>query len=280
MTLYYSLVSTAWTQTTTIDSYLTELNYRSSSCSWQRWLCSWSSLSLFHSPSSGSCSRTVDPSSEFPARCACLFLCYKIVDVLLLYSFISENPLVAKLQYGLKITFIFILILFIDSVNRVYRVQIELAQASESNNGAYVLAPPFLCPLQLLILSVPASRQIMGHERLEVQARKFYSQRNMYLCGFTLFLSLILNRTYIMILDVLRLEERVKQYEGGEKNGKQATKLAQAGDVGEIARLKKEIAKRDQDIETLKKQAGGLHKEYNDLSDKVALQDDAPKKSR
>ncbi len=31
-----------------------------------------------------------------------------------LCSFISENPLVAKLQYGLKITFIFILILFID----------------------------------------------------------------------------------------------------------------------------------------------------------------------
>lgn len=122
--------------------------------------------------------------------------------------------------------------------------------------------------------------QIMGHERLEVQARKFYSQRNMYLCGFTLFLSLILNRTYIMILEVLRLEERVKQYEGTDKGGKQAAKLAQAGDVGEIARLKKEIAKRDQDIETLKKQASGLHKEYNDLGDKFTQQDDAPKKSR
>lgn len=120
----------------------------------------------------------------------------------------------------------------------------------------------------------------MGHERLEVQARKFYSQRNMYLCGFTLFLSLILNRTYIMILEVLRLEERVKQYEGTDKNTKQAQKLAQAGDVGEIARLKKEIAKRDQDIETLKKQASGLHKEYNDLTEKVATQDDGPKKSR
>jgi B-cell receptor-associated protein 31 len=30
----------------------------------------------------------------------------------------------------MQITFIFILILFIDSVNRVYRVQIELAAAS------------------------------------------------------------------------------------------------------------------------------------------------------
>lgn len=42
----------------------------------------------------------------------------------------------AKLQYGLKITFIFILILFIDSVNRVYRVQIELAAATDSNKGS------------------------------------------------------------------------------------------------------------------------------------------------
>lgn len=69
-----------------------------------------------------------------------------------LFTFISESPVIAKLQYGLKvggslyhstqrihflkqrdfnetlqITFIFILILFIDSVNRVYRVQLELA---------------------------------------------------------------------------------------------------------------------------------------------------------
>lgn len=125
----------------------------------------------------------------------------------------------------------------------------------------------------------PVCRQIMGHERLEVQARKFYSQRNMYLCGFTLFLSLILNRTYMMILDVLRLEERVKQYEGSDKGGKQSAKLAQAGEAGEISRLKNEISKRDRDIETLKKQASGLHKEYNDLSDKVP-QDNTPKKTR
>lgn len=33
-----------------------------------------------------------------------------------------------------KITFIFILILFIDSVNRVYRVQVELAAFKERGN--------------------------------------------------------------------------------------------------------------------------------------------------
>lgn len=180
-----------------------------------------------------------------------------------MFTFISENPLVAKLQYGLKITFIFILILFIDSVNRVYRVQVELAAATEGHgkNGA----------------------AIMGHERLEVQARKFYSQRNMYLCGFTLFLSLILNRTYIMILEVLRLEEKIKEYEGTTAKGtKQSEKLAMAGEPGEIARLKKALAQKEQDLETLQKQASGLHREYNDLSDKyAATQDDGtPKKDK
>lgn len=108
----------------------------------------------------------------------------------------------------------------------------------------------------------------MGHERLEVQARKFYSQRNMYLCGFTLFLSLILNRTYTMIIEVLRLEEKVKQYEGTEKKTKESEKLATAGKPGEIARLKAEIEKRDRDIETLKKQSEGLSRAYNDLCEK------------
>ncbi len=122
----------------------------------------------------------------------------------------------------------------------------------------------------------------MGHERLEVQARKFYSQRNMYLCGFTLFLSLILNRTYIMILEVLRLEEKVKQYEGTDKNTKQAEKLAVAGEPGEIARLKRELARKDQDLENLKKQASGLHREYDALTEKYAQtqEDGTPKKDK
>lgn len=179
-----------------------------------------------------------------------------------LFTFISENPIIAKLQYGLKITFIFILILFIDSVNRVYRVQVELAAATDASKGN--------------------AAAIMGHERLEVQARKFYSQRNMYLCGFTLFLSLILNRTYIMILEVLRLEEKLKKFEGTDKDTKQSEKLAMAGDAGEISRLKREIQLRDQDIETLKKQSASLHREYDELAEKYGRtqQDDVPKKMK
>lgn len=36
----------------------------------------------------------------------------------------------------MQITFIFILILFLDSVNRVYRVQVELAAYSKDGSGA------------------------------------------------------------------------------------------------------------------------------------------------
>jgi len=178
-----------------------------------------------------------------------------------LFTFISENPLIAKLQYGMKITFIFILILFIDSVNRVYSVQVELAKTKSSQNSA----------------------MLEGSGRMEVQARKFYSQRNMYLCGFTLFLSLILNRTYVMILDTLRLEEKVKRYAGDPKaSGKDSDKLAQAGGAGEIGKLKNQLAQKDRDIETLKKQSEGLSREYGNLGDQYSKQnpDSTPKKDR
>ncbi|PHH65719.1 hypothetical protein CDD82_1635 [Ophiocordyceps australis] len=163
------------------------------------------------------------------------------------FTFISENPLVAKVQYWMKITFVFILILFLDSVNRVYRVQIELT-ASAENKGP----------------------TIIGSERLEVQARKFYSQRNMYLCGFTLFLSLILNRTYVMILEMMRLEDRLRTYEGTNKNTKESEKLANAGKPGELGKLREKLAQKERDLETLKKQSAQLHKSYDELTDKYA----------
>ena len=123
-----------------------------------------------------------------------------------------------------------------------------------------------------------------GSERMEVQARKFYSQRNMYLCGFTLFLSLILNRTYMMILDVLRLEEKVKLYEGKDSGkSKDVAALANAGKAGEIGHLKELLAEKDRDLETLRKQSEGLSREYGSLSDKYSAlegSDGTPKKDR
>jgi B-cell receptor-associated protein 31 len=53
-----------------------------------------------------------------------------------IFNFISESPIIAKLQYGLKITFIFITILFADSINRVYRVQVEMHALHKDTSGA------------------------------------------------------------------------------------------------------------------------------------------------
>ncbi|KAI1609658.1 B-cell receptor-associated protein 31-like-domain-containing protein [Exophiala viscosa] len=165
-----------------------------------------------------------------------------------MFNFISESPLVAKLQYGMKITFIFILILFLDSVNRVYRVQVEMASLMNDSSGAGRAAA-------------------IGSDRMEVQARKFYSQRNMYLTGFTLFLSLILNRTYGMILDVLRLEEKVKMYEGdSQAGGKEGEKLSGRYRADQIGELKKQLEKKDKQVEAMKSQSEGLQREYDQLS--------------
>ena len=116
---------------------------------------------------------------------------------------------------------------------------------------------------------------------MEVQARKFYSQRNMYLCGFTLFLSLILNRTYTMILDVLRLEQEVKILRGQKgADDKDVQKLAQAGQFGEISQLRQALGEKDRDIETLKKQSKNLSDEYKRLGDQMVQPDGTPKKIR
>lgn len=115
---------------------------------------------------------------------------------------------------------------------------------------------------------------------MEVQARKFYSQRNMYLCGFTLFLSLILNRTYVMILDVLRLEEEVKTLKGQPGGAKFGSSLQKAGQPGEIGKLKEELAAKDRDMENLKKQVANMSQEYNRMGDQVSAKDTIPKKER
>jgi len=168
-----------------------------------------------------------------------------------LFVFLSENPIIAKLQYGLKITFIFIMILFIDSLNRFYRVYLEKAESSRGTAGAEVVGGPV---------------------RAEVNARKFYSERNMYLTGFTIFLSLILNRTYVMILETLRLEEEVKRLRGDPKAAKKVGQggLQDAGDAGEISRLKRDLDRAKSDLATMKKQSEGLQTEYNRLGDEKA----------
>ena len=79
-----------------------------------------------------------------------------------------------------------------------------------------------------------------------------------YLCGFTLFLSLILNRTHSFILDILKLEQTVKDLRAASNNNGDA-KNGAAADL---------IARKNREIDAVKAQAAGLSREYNELSDR------------
>lgn len=140
-----------------------------------------------------------------------------------------------QFQMGLKCVIGFVLVLFIDSMNRVYSVTKELDQFLSTTGipGAGVLT-----------------------DRSEVQARKFYAQRNMYLCGFTLFLTLILSRTYLLVVELINTKDKLDIFKA---NGVLASSK---DDSTVIADLKEQLAKKDEDLEILKEQAKSLSKEY------------------
>ncbi|ABN66608.2 receptor-associated protein [Scheffersomyces stipitis CBS 6054] len=145
-----------------------------------------------------------------------------------------------QFQIAIKCILGFVLILFIDSVNRVYSVTNELHNSNVIQNGG--IQPGIL------------------NDRSEVQARRFYAQRNMYLCGFTLFLTLILTRTYGLVAELIATKDKLDSYKANE-----GSKLPT--DSAEIAKLKKELATKDEDLEILKEQAKSLSKDYEAVSD-------------
>ncbi|BGP27421.1 Endoplasmic reticulum transmembrane protein 3 [Rhodotorula toruloides] len=104
-----------------------------------------------------------------------------------LFKTIAESHIIAKIQYGLKITFIFIALMFVDAVNQMVKIHRE-REAGRSANVAGGLAPD-------------------ARSQADYRSRKFLSERNFYLHGSCLFLSLILSRTYSLVLDLIRAQE-------------------------------------------------------------------------
>ncbi|OBA22514.1 B-cell receptor-associated 31-like protein [Metschnikowia bicuspidata var. bicuspidata NRRL YB-4993] len=142
-----------------------------------------------------------------------------------------------QFQIAFKCVFGFVLVLFIDSVNRVYTVTLELHALSPSTNS-------------------PTS---MMNDRSEVQARRFYAQRNMYLCGFTLFLTLILTRTYSLVAELIDTKDKLDANKS----------LAGAKGVSaESSALKKDLADKDAELSRLKTQASSLAADYDAESSK------------
>jgi len=162
-----------------------------------------------------------------------------------LFSFLSQSPIVAKVAYGLKISFIFVAILFADALQRMFRITAESDMAKSARGG--------------VITDVRSDTNLA--------AKKFYAQRNVYLTGFCLFLSLVLTRTFYIILDLLHTQE---EYAALKKNTSSPASGAQNEDAGkQIADLKKQLeeAKKVQrDFDILKKQASQNNAEYDRLA--------------
>lgn len=140
-----------------------------------------------------------------------------------------------QFQIAFKCVFGFVLVLFVDSVNRVYAVTSELHSLSPSTHAASSVL----------------------NDRSEVQARRFYAQRNMYLCGFTLFLTLILTRTYSLVAELIDTKDRLDDY---NKNKELAgTQQSSAEATG----LQKQLHEKDAELSKLKEQASSLSADYD-----------------
>ncbi|KAJ1498902.1 hypothetical protein HMI54_012284 [Coelomomyces lativittatus] len=108
-----------------------------------------------------------------------------------------------------------------------------------------------------------------GSEAL-LRSKMFYAQRNMYLTGFTLFLSLILNRFYYLICDVIKQEERYQTLLKKSQSSAKPTEPTgqKSKDNLALTTLQTDHDRLKQDYEILKKQAQQNEKEYMALSDR------------
>ncbi|KAL8291270.1 hypothetical protein RQP46_002248 [Phenoliferia psychrophenolica] len=122
-----------------------------------------------------------------------------------MFKAIATSPVLAKVQYALKIIFCFVALLFVDAVNQMRKIQREGALAKETG----------------------ARADLRGEN--DYRSRKFLSERNFYIYSFTLFLSLILSRTYSLVLDLIKAQEDLAVLK---------TKVSSAGPAGESKQLK------------------------------------------
>ncbi|TXT16018.1 hypothetical protein VHUM_00521 [Vanrija humicola] len=162
-----------------------------------------------------------------------------------LFHFLSENPFIAKVQYATTHPPRFVAVLFIDALQRMVRIAQEGANAKQKQEMADVRA------------------------ETTYAARRFYAQRNLYLTGATLFLSLILSRVFYIILDFIHTQEELNaiQGKGGKAAGGAAENEQLRTRVKELEAEVKTLQAKDRDFDTLKKQASQQQTEYNRLAD-------------
>jgi len=162
-----------------------------------------------------------------------------------LFRFLSESPIVAKIAYGLKISFIFIAVLFVDALQRMFRITTEVEAAKSGGQGIQDV-----------------------RTETSFAARKFYAQRNVYLTGFCLFLSLVLARTFYIIQDLIHVQDEYAKLKTAAANTSRANIAASAQTSEQTSEQTKEIEKLKKDLAALKAQARSQAEEYDRLADR------------
>lgn len=125
-----------------------------------------------------------------------------------------------QVQVSIKSVLIFILILFVDAFNKAASIDKELKNVP--------VGAPFV-------------------DRSEIQAKRFYAQRNLYLTGFTLFLTLIITRTYSLVAELIDIKKTVR---GGSLESKDTDSKISKSD--EIAKLKEQQSQLQKKLDALK----------------------------
>ncbi|KAI9363147.1 B-cell receptor-associated protein 31-like-domain-containing protein [Pilaira anomala] len=162
-------------------------------------------------------------------------------------KFALGSPAMAKAMYFFKIVFGFIFVLFIDTISRLQRIDSEV-EGDQQHHHDY------------------------SYET-SIKAKKFYAQRNLYLTGFTLFLSLILERTSALVLDLVQREEELKKAktETADVTKGQQRYIDMEDDykkkVDVLNVQIKELKRQKLDFDTLKKQSEQQSKEYGRLAE-------------
>ncbi|CAO3587772.1 unnamed protein product [Absidia cylindrospora] len=118
----------------------------------------------------------------------------------------STSPAVSRIKYFTKISCVFIFILLLDSIARI-DIGKEAKNIMNIDEESNVSAPP-------------------SHDlEATMFARKFYAQRNIYLCGSTLFLDLILRRIFFLLKEKIVLTDKIFELQQSLANDGRPTKI-------------------------------------------------------
>ncbi|KAH6560478.1 hypothetical protein BASA62_010488 [Batrachochytrium salamandrivorans] len=161
-------------------------------------------------------------------------------------KWISKSSFVTKVSYAMRIMFLFVVILFVDSLNNIMTTHF-----TDEHGHAHADV----------------------HAESMVRAKLFYAQRNLYLTGSVVFLSLVLNRFFGMVFELMKNEEKSEVLKlQAAKTSKEYLKLLDGDSEKEqeIERLKgmvEDAEKKLKDLDVIKKQASQTADEYMRLTD-------------